>query len=146
MRSRLLNECVADRGSGDGVRSALCAWNEDQSVHGPCAVRGCKCDCHDGVSEGAELIAQERERQISVEGYTDDERSSGVLLQAAIAYAILHDPDQKDDSVARSVWPWLPYYFKPRDPISDLTRAGALIAAAIDRRMAEVKDEKAVTK
>lgn len=81
---------------------------------------------------GAELIAQERQRQESVEGWSrfhDDTHKRGQLARAAACYALQHT------SVSgRAVrWPWARAWWKPRDPIRNLVKAGALIAAEIDR-------------
>ena len=87
---------------------------------------------------GIELIAAERERQISVEGWTaehDDKHNNRQLVRAAACYA---DPTYETvefemrDTPYR--WPWEPSWWKPdRDPIRNLVKAGALIAAEIDR-------------
>lgn len=92
---------------------------------------------------GAQLIARERARQVDAEGYDqahDDAHTGGVLADAAIAYAFNAStrmpatptvtPWERD-----TWWPFDPAGFKPADgnPIRDLVRAGALIAAEIDR-------------
>ena len=82
---------------------------------------------------GAELIAAERQRQIGAEGWTaehDDEHRGGELARAAIAYAI-HAYFPYSASVDYH-WPWRTR-IKPGSQISDLVKAGALIAAEIDR-------------
>lgn len=82
---------------------------------------------------GSELIAAERERQVSVERWSadhDDEHYDGVLVNAAIAYAINGSPN----SPPPQRWPWDAKWWKPSsDPIRNLVKAGALIAAEIDR-------------
>jgi hypothetical protein len=88
---------------------------------------------------GMELIAAERERQVSDEGWTpehDDEHVRGELALAAACYAVPYP----DAHAAGWSWPFEPELFK-RTPnggdvdsrISELTKAGALIAAEIDR-------------
>jgi chromosome segregation ATPase len=75
---------------------------------------------------GANLILTERLRQISMEGYKpehDDQHDREELLEAAIAY-INESPEQ---------WPWENQWKPSGDRIRDLTKAGALIAAEIDR-------------
>lgn len=93
---------------------------------------------------GAELIAAERIRQVYIEQFCDehdDLHGCGELVMAAICYL---KPDvcgvtvhQKPGSwVSRripSLWPWEADFWKPKGRISDLVRAGALIAAEIDR-------------
>lgn len=88
---------------------------------------------------GAELILAERDRQVEAEGWTpehDDMYANGELAQAAACYAAeawmpLTDSHRKPPGD----WPWDAKWWKPTgDPIRDLVKAGALIAAEIDRR------------
>lgn len=79
---------------------------------------------------GHELIAQERKRQIEVEGYSqesDSERYGGSrsLQYAAEAYEF-SQPE---------LWPWAQEYYKPTpdDPAKQLVKAGALYQAEADR-------------
>ena len=77
------------------------------------------------MQTGIELIAEERQRQIDEEGWTaehDDEHEGGELADAAAAYALGDD----------WFWPWSEG-FKQYDYKHDLIRAGALIAAELDR-------------
>ena len=74
---------------------------------------------------GIELIAQERQRQIEEEGWTakhDDSHITRELAFAAAAYIL------EDDTY----WPWSEG-FKEYDYKTNLIRAGALIAAELDR-------------
>ena len=96
---------------------------------------------------GAERIAAERQRQIEREGWDsahDDEHGFGELLSAARAYCCfawkqidVHcgwTQEMVDEYIAEQLWPWDERYWKPSgDPIRNLERAGALIAAEIDR-------------
>ena len=95
---------------------------------------------------GSELIAAERQRQIEVEGWTaehDAEHRGGDLTEAAICYAIAAASQARGYNSATSMrvphmdrmrWPWDGPAWKPsEDPIRNLTKAGALIAAEIDR-------------
>lgn len=95
---------------------------------------------------GAERIAAERQRQIDVEGYDaehDDEHPGGELALAAHCYLGAGDEaafaqrtgDDLDGPIAlHSDWPWEPAAWKPsHDPIRNYERAGALLAAEIDR-------------
>lgn len=91
------------------------------------------------------LIANERERQIAEEGYTldhDDEHHENELPLAAAAYAehvgsrqwLFGDmPENYVGDEAPDCWPWEESAWKPKDPLRDLVRAGALIVAAIER-------------
>lgn len=87
-------------------------------------------------------IIVERQRQQSVEGWTlehDDEHTGGEMARAALAYlqlaALWTNPDLKFYPliVNPSVWPWSPDWWKPTNPRRDLVKAGALIAAEIER-------------
>lgn len=92
---------------------------------------------------GIELIAEERKRQIEIEGFTEDHdksESSGNMAKAAACYAFA--PFMKDDiregyKIPSGMWPdyWLAKWWKPtpNDRIKELAKAGALIAAEIDR-------------
>lgn len=75
---------------------------------------------------GVHRIEDERNRQVTQEGWTaehDDVHVEGELARAAAAY-LMESP---------GLWPWAFVDFKPTDRIRDLTKAGALIAAEIDR-------------
>lgn len=104
---------------------------------------------------GAELIAQERERQITAEGYTpehDRAHSDGSLIRAAQTYIttgefLTRHPERFDPTAALTAedlrgfsartWPWSDAAWKPSpDPVRNLVKAGALIAAEIDRLQA----------
>jgi hypothetical protein len=95
-----------------------------------------------GGSRGVEDIAAERARQVSAEGWTpehDDEHDAGELASAAACYAVnaacqIHPYDGNGAEVGDLPWwPWDKSWWKPRDARRDLVRAGALIAAEIDR-------------
>lgn len=99
------------------------------------------------MKTGTELIAEERKRQIEEEGWTpehDDQHHSGELAQAASCYALpgelrFYVPDSPEN------WPWAADWWKPancefdtddnyvEERIKELKKAGALIAAEIDR-------------
>lgn len=87
---------------------------------------------------GAELIVAERRRQIDGEGWSathdDDEHDDGGLLGAAFCYVdqVLRNKDT--DALPGRSWPWNSSWWKPSaDPVRNLVKAGALIAAEIDR-------------
>lgn len=92
---------------------------------------------------GVSLIATERARQIAVEGWTlehDDRHRQAELTNAAAAYAeaaamqIYGEVGQEDIDLCGDSWPWARDYWKPSpNPIRNLVKAGALIAAEIDR-------------
>jgi len=89
------------------------------------------------MKTGIELIAAERERQIKSEGWTlehDDTHVDREILQAALSYAMCSMNDADYNDAATSEWPFNATWWKPsEDPIRNLTKAGALIAAEIDR-------------
>ena len=90
---------------------------------------------------GIDLIKQERERQIYSEGWSsehDDEHTNNELALAAVCYAL-------PGTYLSSNWPstWDKKWYKPTTRIKDLTKAGALIAAEIDRLLRiEIKKAK----
>lgn len=118
-----------------------------------CTLRGRKCTLEfinaemegeflaPGVSGGVQLIALERKRQVEQEGWThehDAEHVNGELAQAAACYCMVNPgPAEQVD-----LWPdgWSIDDFKrtgaPQPSDRDLIRAGALIAAELDRRAA----------
>jgi hypothetical protein len=88
------------------------------------------------AAEGVKLIAAERQRQVREEGWTpehDAQHRGGQLRVAALCYAC-HAGDYRLQPPL--IWPWHPDSWKPKDAITDLVRAGALIAAEIDRLQA----------
>ena len=91
------------------------------------------------LKTGTELISEERTRQVEEEGYTaehDAEHPTDDLVKAAIVYAWNYDepPHSVHANRAPSMWPWEESSWKPEDdPVRNLVKAGALIAAAIDR-------------
>lgn len=99
------------------------------------------------MKTGIELISEERQRQIEVEGWTkehDSKYKNDELAKAAICYA---DPNiyyyQENRylkfRIPNEFWPkqWNMNWFKPTNRIRDLVKAGALIAAEIDRLQTE---------
>lgn len=84
---------------------------------------------------GIESIAAERQRQIEAEGWSaehDDAHDRDELSAAAACYAHFGWV-RPSNGEAPSEWPWSPDWWKPKDRRADLVRAGALIAAEIDR-------------
>ncbi|QDL91635.1 hypothetical protein FDP22_07450 [Paroceanicella profunda] len=93
---------------------------------------------------GIDLIAAERERQVSAEGWTpehNDDHDAGEIAGAASAYTLsaacllnpyhgtpLNEPPEG--------WQWDASWWKPNmgdNPARDLAKSGALSAAEIDR-------------
>jgi hypothetical protein len=95
---------------------------------------------------GIERIAAERKRQIEEKGCTaehDDQWEDGELSRAAASYA--YPPDNGIHSSWRvALWPWADEWYRPtpENRIRELEKAGALIAAEIDRlQRLEEKEE-----
>ena len=88
---------------------------------------------------GIELIAVERERQVSEEGWTsshDGNHEYGQLAEAAACYATSENRRAKyRGQLSPDLWPFDHKWWKPTpdDRVRELVKAGALIAAEIDR-------------
>lgn len=94
-------------------------------------------------AEGADLIREERKRQIQEEGYDatfDRHHTPQVLARAAVSYALQNDGSKLIVDAGTQLWPWSPNVFKAKDQKRNLVRAGALIAAAIDRLLADEQE------
>lgn len=107
------------------------------------------------VSHGLQCIANERRRQIEIEGFVadhDDKYVGAHMAFAAMCYLlpftqheiarVIPTPTNAPLTFLGAFWPWAPGSFKQAarhrkattdDRIRDLTKAGALIAAEIDR-------------
>ena len=105
-----------------------------------------KATMQDAGMIAVEMIAVERLRQIQAEGWTaehDDAQVQSQIALAAAAYAFAAQfsafgtddwTDEKWAKACPDFWPWAPEWWKPsNDPVRNLVRAGALIAAEIDR-------------
>lgn len=89
---------------------------------------------------GVDLIAAERKRQIEEEGWSefhDDGHDLDELAFAAVCYALPHRERYAGAEGLPFYWPgrWLCQWWKPspNDRVRELVKAGALIAAEIDR-------------
>lgn len=99
------------------------------------------------MKTGIELIAEERQRQIEAEGYSaehDAQYEDGELADAAAVYALSDDMmDTLDNEWGHDMylhlWPFGLEYLKKKtygsiyERSKDLMKAGALIAAELDR-------------
>ena len=84
---------------------------------------------------GHERISGERWRQINEEGYDanhDAQHTAGEMIDAACAYLYA----TLGYGYAPDYWPFDHAGFKPGTKIENLVKAGALIAAEIDRLQA----------
>lgn len=114
-----------------GERSARLIADAVNAYRAPTGSEGAAAD-------GLALIAAERKRQIEKEGWTpehDDEHEDEALAKAAACYA---DPDRRmtfGDYPMPVGWPWDAEAWKPTpdNRVRELVKAGALIAAEIDR-------------
>lgn len=96
------------------------------------------------ATNGVGLIAAERRRQIRGDGYTpehDRDEDPNSLALAAAQYALpahSRTPSAIRDDIPAQ-WPWMDGSWKPTpdDRMLELVKAGALVAAAIDRLLAE---------
>lgn len=93
---------------------------------------------------GVEIIAAERQRHFDVEGWTeehDDQWTDGELADAASSYAMPPQifPGEGPIFIVPDQWPWDEKWFKhtfhlgTKGRIQELAKAGALVAAEIDR-------------
>ncbi len=94
------------------------------------------------IETGNEFIAaiQERARQIEVEGWTpehDDEHDGGELVAAACSYALeaTFDGFKSRGTWFHQLWPWDLKWWRPKNPLRDLDKAQALLAAERGRLM-----------
>ena len=88
------------------------------------------------MKTGVTIIAEERYRQIHGEEYSFDhdyKELNGNLSNAAACYAVPNGP--KRIKIVKELWPWNNSAWKPSPllRIKELAKAGALIAAEIDR-------------
>ena len=96
------------------------------------------------MKNSIELIADERRRQKEEEGWTpehDDQHDNSEMALAAACYA--HPNPEREDGhyyvdkrdITPKDWPWSDAAYKPvpHDRVRQLVKAGALIAAEIDR-------------
>lgn len=112
------------------------------------------------MKSGIKLIAEERQRQIEEEGWDekhDDQHIDQSLLKAAACYILPDGIDaihltrdsydreselRKELVSGRLIWPWdnSSDKRKKHDKIKQLSIAGALIAAEIDRKLRELNE------
>lgn len=101
------------------------------------------------MKTGIQIIEEERERQVFQENFTAEhdrtEHPDGDLISAAISYCIFAwwrtckscgwTRSMVLDIIMETWFPWSSEWWKPseNDQIRNLAKAGALIAAEIDR-------------
>ena len=120
---------------------------DPDECHDACDIPGLPFDFSCGYelravrNDGVSLIAAERLRQVNGEDWTqahDDEHTDGSLVEAAVAYARYGDATRFNREAnphygPPACWPWDASWWKPANRIRSLVKAGALIAAEIDR-------------
>lgn len=102
------------------------------------------------MSEGLGIVARERLRQVSEEGFDashDDEHTDGALAAAGASYAMAHSVLVKTEGKAGGTvpgpWPFDLEWWKPSpDPVRNLAKAAALIVAELDRILRQGADRK----
>ena len=89
------------------------------------------------LKTGIELISEERKRQIEQEGWTAEHDNKHVNNELAIVASLYALPPSYRDITLRAIFPetWAYEWWKPTpyDRTRELVKAGALIAAEIDR-------------
>jgi hypothetical protein len=95
------------------------------------------------MKSGVEIIADERQRQIEVEKFSPESDMHYKMEQLACAAVCYAAPQDRRNShgynVLNKFWPWPQNWWKPAkklnadERIKELAKAGALIAAEIDR-------------
>lgn len=85
---------------------------------------------------GVHIIERERNRQLLDEGFNcvrDDKYINEELALATVSYAM--PPRKRSFDWQFIYWPWDEKWWKPtpKDRVRELAKAGALIAAEIDR-------------
>lgn len=130
-----------------------CSWG--------CAavLAACLAAKHEAHPDAAVLVVAERERQVNAEGWEpghDDAYEPGVLARAGVGYAWDHAaqpgstehairwPSGRRAEYAPECWPLPDEWWKPKDELRDLVRAGALVAAEADRTVRARRADRAV--
>ena len=111
------------------------------------------------MTTGIELINKERERQIKQEGWTKEHDMQHIgeeLANAAATYAMAPSCREALTNLVGDckmtgippTWPWDDEWYKPtpNDRIRELVKAGALIAAEIDRLLEKKKIDELLEK
>lgn len=92
------------------------------------------------ISKAMQDVIDERQRQVSAEGWTpehDDEHTGGELAAAAAQYMLVAYEqacgEQGPFLPTPDLWPWSRQDFKPKDQRSNLVRGIALGLAELER-------------
>lgn len=115
------------------------------------AVRESLADIKPVEMTGGLAMLRERVRQLTVEGWTpehDKQHKPRELAEAGMSYVIAGHAlmtGEKFDMIAApmAAWPWEPSWWKPStDPLRNLEKGCALLAAAWDRQKVAEKEGK----
>lgn len=90
----------------------------------------------EGVTQAAQDVLAERQRQIEAEGYTlehDDAHNDRELAEAAGCYA-LWGSAYPEKGRCPGAWPWDAHYWNPKKPRENYVRAAALLLAAVEHK------------
>jgi len=97
------------------------------------------------MSKAIQDVIDERQRQVDVEGWTDDHDDQyqyNELSTAGGLYALhAHDTSPAHFKSPPAHWPWYSSWWKPKNPRKDLVRAAALIIAEIERIDREISNQ-----
>ncbi len=93
-----------------------------------------------GEPDAIAIISEERREQLEKHGYNiqhDDLHMHGELASAAACYAIPEGQHPHHSLNRMEHWPWEDEHWKPspEDRIKELAKAGALIAAELERHL-----------
>jgi len=92
-------------------------------------IKTMKLDSEDDIMNA---ILSERMRQIYIEGYDEEHDTCHTPFGLAIAGSCYINSQLFNNDFVPIDWPFEPIYWKPKDRIADLIRAGALYLAAMD--------------
>lgn len=84
-------------------------------------------------AQAVEMIEQERQRQITAEGYTaqhDAAHDPARLAAAGECYRVWAGRGPSPYGGTPGSWPWATEFWKPKTLVRDLVRSGALFLAA----------------
>ncbi len=118
------------------------SWFEEEAILGEESSYFIPVERLTPIGDGVELIAKERQRQIVELGFTDEndnQHNDNALADAGASYAFAATVRKHawpgTGHIPPQIWPWSEVHWKPspKDRIKELAKAGALIAAEIDK-------------
>ncbi|MDR9972770.1 hypothetical protein [Enterobacter cloacae] len=136
---KAMNDCLSEElrgyesdGAFEGPKMHLLWWQCETPNH-DAFLAEVRASGVGSLSNAAQSIIAERQRQQSAEGWThehDDQYGESQLLWASSCYVL--NTIQPFNRIPMD-WPWSPEWWKPTNPRRDLVKAGALILAEIER-------------